>query len=70
VAGGGDGTRRGTITFDSLRHLNRPALLLQNGFLYVAFGSHGDVRPYHGWVFSYNAANLQQVAVFNTTPDT
>lgn len=70
VPGTGDGTRRGTITFDSLRHLNRPGLLLHNGYLYIAFGSHGDVRPYQGWVFSYNAANLQQVAVFNTTPDT
>lgn len=70
VQGTGDGTKRGTIAFNSLRHLNRPGLLLQNGYLYIAFGSHGDVRPYHGWVFSYNAATLQQVAIFNTTPDT
>src|SRR5439155_24921481 len=49
-------------------HLNRPALLLSNGYLYIAFGSHGDQRPYHGWVLSYDAATLQYVASFNVTP--
>jgi len=70
VSGAGDGSKNGTISFNSLRHLNRPALLLHGGYVFVAFGSHGDVRPYHGWVFTYNATNLQPVAIFNTTPDT
>jgi hypothetical protein len=70
VSGSGDGAKNGAISFNSLRHLNRPALLLHGGYLFVAFGSHGDVRPYHGWVFSYNATTLQQVAIFNTTPGT
>ena len=35
----------------------------------MAFGSHCDAFPYHGWVFSYNAVTLQQMAVYNTTPN-
>jgi len=70
VPGAGDGTKNGTVAFNSQRHMNRPGLLLQDGYLYVAFGSHGDVRPYHGWILSYNASTLQRVGVFNTTPNT
>ena len=68
-AGSGDGNVEGNIGFDPLKQLNRPGLLLQNGIVYVAFGSHGDADPYHGWVMGYQAATLQQVAVYNTTPD-
>jgi uncharacterized protein (TIGR03437 family) len=51
-------------------HLQRPALLLQNGVVYVAFGSHGDGGPYHGWLIGYSAQNVQnQVSVFNPTPN-
>src|SRR5207244_7788127 len=59
----------GIISLNPLRDLNRPALLLANGYLYMAFGSHGDQRPYHGWVLSYDAATLQNVASFNVTPN-
>ena len=77
--GTGQGARdsQGHILFDPLRQLNRPGLLLAGGKLYVAFGSHGDTvdpathapYPYHGWVLSYDAATLKQLAVFNSTPD-
>jgi hypothetical protein len=67
--GNGDGSLGGTINFNPLMQLNRPALLLKNGNVYVAFGSHGDYDPYHGWVMAYNAATLTQVAVYNSTPD-
>jgi hypothetical protein len=49
--------------------LNRPGLLLQDGVLYFAFGSHGDRPPYHGWVLAHDATTLQQVGAFTSTPD-
>jgi hypothetical protein len=54
---------------------NRPALLLQGGVIYVAFGSLGcdrdcpDGVPYRGWVVGYRAADLAEVAVFCTGAD-
>jgi hypothetical protein len=69
VPGRGAGHVKGTVTFDAEFQLQRPALLLENGVVYVAFGSLGDHGPYHGWVVGYNASNLQQAAVFNTTPN-
>ncbi len=54
--------------FVQLHHMQRPALLLQNGILYIAFGSHGDRNSWHGWVMSYNATTLAQEKVYNTTP--
>lgn len=69
VAGSGTGNVDGIISLDPLLNLNRPGLLLLNGVIYLAFGSHGGTEPYHGWVLGYDAKTLQQVAVFNTTPD-
>ncbi len=67
VPGTGDGAANGMIAFDSKTHLNRPGLLLQNGTVYMAFASHGDTRPYHGWVMAYDATTLRQTGVFNTS---
>ncbi len=69
ITGMGDGNENGIVRFDPLKHLNRPALLLLNGVIYIAFGSHADSDPYHGWVLGYSATTLQQVAVYNTTPN-
>lgn len=69
VAGTGDGSINGTLTFNSQYELQRTALLLSNGVVYFAFASYGDNGPYHGWVFGYNAATLQRVSIFNDTPD-
>jgi len=56
--------------FDSKHQKNRPGLLLLNGILYLGFGSNycndGDAT---GWVLSYDAASLSQLAVFNASPD-
>ena len=38
------------LAFDAGQHLQRPGLLLLNGTVYVAFGSHGDIAPWHGWL--------------------
>jgi hypothetical protein len=59
----------GNVTFSPMQHMQRPGLLLQDGVLYIAFGSHGDFDPYHGWVFAYDAATLAQKGVFCATPN-
>ena len=69
VHGRGAGSVRGKVTFQAKYQLQRPALLLENGVVYVAFGSLGDHGPYHGWVVGYAANSLAQVAVFNDTPN-
>jgi hypothetical protein len=62
----GNGT---TVPFDPQHHLNRPGLLLTGGTIYIAFASHCDDEPYHGWIFAYAADTLAQKAIFCTTPN-
>ncbi len=56
--------------FVSLRHFNRPALLFANNTIYVAFGSHGDIPNWQGWLFGYDASTLVQKFVFSTSDPT
>jgi hypothetical protein len=70
VSGSGAGSVGGVIQFDPGQHLQRPGLLLANNAVYVAFGSHMDQSPWHGWVMSYNASDLTATpGVFLTTPN-
>ncbi len=69
VPGTGDGSESGTVTFDPLHQHNRPGLLLLNGDIYVAFASHCDYGPYHGWIFSYDTATFTQQSLLMTTPN-
>jgi chitodextrinase len=69
VPGNGHGAQAGNVPFDALHENQRPALLLNNGVVYIAFGGHGDVQPYHGWVLGYSASTLQRVMAFNASPN-
>lgn len=59
----------GRIYFSAVQGLQRPGLLLVGNVLYIAFASHADTDPYHGWVFAYNATTLEQIGIYCTTPD-
>jgi hypothetical protein len=59
----------GSTTFSPLWENQRPGLVLTNGGVYIAWASHCDSGPYHGWVMRYDAASLAQTAVFNATPN-
>jgi outer membrane protein assembly factor BamB len=73
----GQETRRTVISapdFSGFAELNRPGLLLMNGVIYVGFGTpvcdvteKGERSPSHGFVIAYNASDLRQLAVFNTS---
>src|SRR5579864_587294 len=74
VPGSGNGSVGGVQNFQSGQELQRPALTLANGILYVAYAGYTDTPnqdPFHGWVIGFNASNLQQLPsyTFNTTPN-
>jgi hypothetical protein len=63
-----------TVTFTPLPQFQRPALLLSNGVLEIAFGSNGCDLNAQGWLFAYDSGAtsgiLQQLAIFNASPNT
>jgi len=65
----GNGAIGGVLNFDPKWQLNRAGLLLQNGVVYVAFGSHGDNGPWHGWILSYDATTLSRISAYCSTPN-
>jgi hypothetical protein len=71
VPGTGAGSVAGQVAFDPRNENQRPGLVLSNGVVYVAWASHEDHDPYHGWVIGFNSATLVPAAnaVFNTTPN-
>jgi hypothetical protein len=72
VAGTGTESVNGQLTFDPNGELNRPALLLSGGVVYIGFGSngcdaqYGDV--YHGWLFGYDAVSGSE-SLISVTPN-
>jgi hypothetical protein len=60
--------------FGTVLENQRPALLLDNGSVYIAFGGHqlapGDpgTATYRGWLMAYNASTLLQTGVFSVAP--
>jgi uncharacterized protein (TIGR03437 family) len=69
VPGTGAGSSNGTIDFDAFQQLQRPGLMLANGELYIAFGSHADAGNYQGWMLQYNPSTLTATAVYNSAPN-
>ena len=67
VSGTGNGSSGGQLSFDPLWENQRPALLLLNGIVYIAFASHGDNGPWHGWILGYNAATLKQTGAYTSS---
>jgi outer membrane protein assembly factor BamB len=57
------------VVFDPLS-IQRSALLLFDGMVYLGYAYLCAPRPYHGWVLGYDAHNLQQqTGVFLSTPN-
>ena len=69
VPGSGSGSSNGQITFQTKIQLQRPALLLSKGVIYLAWASYNDHGLYHGWVMAYDASTLHQSAIWNDTPN-
>ena len=60
-----------SVAFNPQTEAQRAGLALVNGTVYVAWASHEDTDPYHGWVIGFNAGTLTQVpgAVLNDSPN-
>jgi hypothetical protein len=69
VTGTGDGNVNNVVSFDPFFNNQRQGLTLVKGVVYITYSSHGDIGYYHGWVLGYNAQTLQQLFVYNDTPD-
>ncbi len=61
------GAGYGSASFDPLLNLQRSALLLENGNVYVSWASHCDNGAYTGWLMAFNASTLAMSMAW--TPD-
>jgi chitodextrinase len=69
VSGTGDGSVGGIVSFDPQNENQRAGLALVNNTVYIAWASHEDKEPYHGWVMGYDETSLIQTGVFNQSPN-
>jgi hypothetical protein len=69
VNGTGIGSSSGILPFSPITQNQRCALLLLNGIVYIAYSSHCDTNPYHGWILGYDENTLAQKYVFVNTPN-
>jgi hypothetical protein len=57
-------------TFVDKYQQERPALLEQDGIIYIGFGGPGcNVKTENGWVMAYDGGTLQQVGAFDASPN-
>ena len=61
----------GMVYFNPMRQNQRPAMLLLNGTVFMAFGALEDIDTYHGWILGYTYSNgaFQQSYVWNDSPN-
>jgi outer membrane protein assembly factor BamB len=59
----------GVVHFNAKTENQRPALGLAKHNVIIAWASHEDIGPYHGWIMAYDTKHLKQVAVFCVTPN-
>jgi outer membrane protein assembly factor BamB len=55
--------------FDPKLYKERAGLALWNGVVYTSWSSHCDTGDFHGWILGYDTRTLNQVAMFNSTPE-
>jgi hypothetical protein len=67
VPGTGDGSSGGNVAFNPQTEHQRSAVSVSGGVVFIAWASHEDKDPYHGWIIGYNASTLARVAVFNAS---
>ena len=67
--GTGDNSSGGNVIFDPGRYKERAGLLMIGGNIYTTWASHCDIRPYTGWIMSFDANSLAAVSVLNITPN-
>jgi hypothetical protein len=74
IPGTGTGSSGGVLPFQAIQELQRSALILAGGVLYVSYAGYTDTistDPFHGWVIGFDAATLQILPnyIFNSTPN-
>jgi hypothetical protein len=67
--GTGDDSSGGVVKFDPGQYKERAGLLLMGGKIYTTWASHCDIRPYTGWIMSFDSNTLAAVSVLNLTPN-
>ncbi len=67
----GTGDGGSTVSFNAQQDFQRAGLALISGTVYVGFASHGDARPFYGWLMGYNysSGHWSQSSVLNVCPD-
>jgi hypothetical protein len=58
------------VAFVARDQVDRPALLLDHGYVYMGFGMRPreEAAPYHGWILRYDADTLTPRGAFTTSP--
>jgi hypothetical protein len=57
------------VKFNAWRQLQRPALAMVQGVVYIAFAGYNDQGAYHGWVVGYQASDLTLQGFANLAPN-